>query len=173
VQDFHQRFHGTSDVARNAKALTQARTLITQYGVDQARYLVDFSVTAAQETSYRPQTFGGILQYAARARADYAQAHERAAAEERAREERCRAQEAEQLKRQYDASRAARLEQLRATMRPEVLAAIEQAAAAQFAQEHTSPFGRDTLRKYALDDAVAAYFQLPDFAAWQAVQGQG
>jgi len=94
-------------------------------------------------------------------------------AEEHAREEQRRAQEAEQRQRQYAASRAARLEQLRATMRPEVLAAIEQAAAAQFEQEHTSPFGRDTLRKYALDDAVAAYFQLPDFAAWQAVQGQG
>jgi hypothetical protein len=173
VQDFHQRFHGTPDVVPSAKELTQARTLLTRHGLAQARYLVDFSVTAAQETAYRPQIFGGILQYAARARATYAQAQERAAAEEHAREEQRRAQEAEQRQRQYEASRAARLEQLRATMRPEVLAAIEQAAAAQFEQEHTSPFGRDTLRKYALDDAVAAYFQLPDFAAWQAVQGQG
>jgi len=173
VQHFHQRFHGTADVAPSARALTQARTLMARDGLDQARHLVDFSVTAARETDYCPQTFGGILQYTARARATYAQAQERAAAEEHAREEQRRAQEAEQRQRQYDASRAARLEQLRATMRPEVLAAIEQAAAAQFEQEHTSPFGRDTLRKYALDDAVAAYFQLPDFAAWQAVQGQG
>jgi restriction endonuclease Mrr len=172
VQHFHQRFHGTADVVPSARALTQARALMAQYGVDQARHLVDFSVSAAQETDYHPQTFGGILQYAARARAAYAQAQERAAAEEHAREEQRRAQEAEQRQRQYEASRAARLAQLRATMRPEVLAAIEQAAAAQFEQEHTSPFGRDTLRKYALDDAVAAYFQLPSFAEWQAAQGQ-
>jgi hypothetical protein len=173
VQDFHQRFHGTADVAPSAKALTQARTLMAQYGVDQARHVVDFSVSAAQDTDYRPQTFGGILQYAARARAAYAQAQERAAAEERARDERRRAQADEHLRRQYEDERAARLAELRATTPPDVLAAIEEAAAAHFAREHTSPFGRDTLRRYALDDAVAAYFQLPDFAAWQAVQGQG
>ena len=43
MQAFHQRFHGTPDVTPSAKALTQARTLITRYGLDQARHLVDFS----------------------------------------------------------------------------------------------------------------------------------
>jgi len=70
VQHFHQRFHGMPDVVPSAQELTQARTLITQYGLDQARHLVDFSVTAAQDTDYRPQTFGGILQYTARALTD-------------------------------------------------------------------------------------------------------
>jgi hypothetical protein len=140
--------------------------------LDQARHLVDFSSTAAQETDYRPQTFGGILQYTARARADYAQAQERAAAEERAREERRRAQADEQLRQQYEAARAARLAQLRATTPPDELAAIEEAAATQFDRDHTSPFGRDLLRRYAIDDAVAAHFQIPAFAAWQATQGR-
>jgi restriction endonuclease Mrr len=170
VQHFHQRFHGTADVAPSAKALTQARALLARYGLEQARYLVDFSVTAAQETDYRPQTFGGILQYTARARADYAQAQERALAEERAREERRRAQADAHLRRQYEDERTARLAQLRATTPPAVLAAIEEAAAAQFEREHTSPFGRALLRQYAMDDAVAAYFQLPSFAEWQAAQ---
>jgi hypothetical protein len=173
VQHFHQRFHGTSDVAPSAKALTQASALITRYGVEQARHLVDFSYTAAQETAYRPQTFGGLLQYTARARAAYAQAQERAAAEERAREERRRAQADEQLRQQYDAYRAARLAELRATTPPDVLAAIEEAAAAHFAREHTNPFGRDLLRRYAIDDAIAAHFRLPSFAEWLAVQERG
>jgi len=173
VQHFHQRFHGTSDVVPSARALTQARALMARDGLDQARHLVDFSVTAAQETAYRPQTFGGILQYAARARADYAQAQERALAEERAREERRRAQADEHLRRQYEDERATRLAELRATTPPAVLAAIEQAAATQFEREHTSLFGRDTLRRYALEDAVAAHCQLPSWAEWQAAQGQG
>lgn len=173
VQYFHERFHGTADVAPSAKALTQAQALIARYGLVQARHLVDFSVTAAQETDYRPQTFGGILQYTARARAAYAQAQERAAAEERAREERRRAQADEHLRRQYEGERATRLAELRATTPPAVLAAIEQAAATQFEREHTSSFGRDLLRRYALDDAVAAHFQLPTLAAWQAAQGPG
>jgi hypothetical protein len=161
------------DVAPSAKELTQARTLITRYGLDQARHLVDFSSTAAQETDYRPQTFGGILQYTARARADYTQAQERAAAAERAREERRRAQADEQRRQQYEAYRAARLAELRATTPPDNLAAIEEAAAAQFDRDHTNPFGRDLLRRYAIDDAIAAHFQLPSFAAWQAAQGLG
>lgn len=173
VQHFHQRFHGTSDVAPSARALIQARALLARYGLDQTRHLVDFSVTAAQETDYRPQTFGGILQYTARALTDYAQAQERAIAEERAREERRRAQADEHLRRQYEDERATRLAELRATTPPAVLAAIEQAAATQFEREHTSPFGRDTLRRYTLDDAVAAHFQLPSWAEWQAAQGQG
>ena len=170
VQHFHQRFHGTADEVPSAKELTQARALMTRDGLEQARYLVDFSVTTAPETAYRPQTFGGLLQYTARARAAYAQAQERAAAEERTREERRRAQAAEALRQQYDAYRAARLAQRRATTPPDVLAAIEQAAARQFDRDHTSPFGRDLLRRYAIDDAVAAHLQLPSFAAWQATQ---
>jgi hypothetical protein len=173
VQYFHQRFHGTSDVAPSAKALTQARTLIARYGLAQARHIVDFSLTAAHETDYRPQTFGGILQYTARARADYAQTQERAAAEERAREERRRTQADEQRRQQYESYRAARLAQLRATTPPDVFAAMEEAAAAQFDLENTTPFGRATLRRYAIDDAVAAHFQLPSFAEWQAAQGPG
>jgi len=171
VQAFHQRFHGTADVAPSVKALTQARALITQYGVDQASHIVEFSVRAAKATDYHPQTFGGILQYIARARAAHAQAQERAAAEARAREARRRAQEAEQQHRRYDAERAARLAELRATTPPALLATLEQAAAAQFERKHTSPFGRDLLRRIAIDDAVAAYFQLPTFVEWQAAQG--
>jgi hypothetical protein len=170
VQHFHQRFHGTADVAPSAKALTQARALIARDGLEQAQHLVDFSVTAAQETDYRPQTFGGILQYIARARVAYIQAQERAAAEERAREERRRAQADEHLRRQYEDERAARLAQLRATTPPAVLAAIEQAAATQFDRDQTTPFGRDLLRRYAIDDAVAAHFQLPSLAEWHATQ---
>ena len=99
VQHFHQRFHGTPAVTPSARELTQARALLAQEGVEQARSLVDFSFAAAQETAYRPQTLGGILQYTARARAAYAQAQERAAAETRARDERQRAQEAERRRR--------------------------------------------------------------------------
>jgi hypothetical protein len=50
-----------------------------------------------------------------------------------------------------------------------VLAAIEEAAAAHFEREHTSAFGREVLRRAALDHAVAAYGKLPSFTEWQAV----
>jgi len=71
-----QRVHDTADVVLSTKALTQARTLLARHGLAQARHLVDCSVTAAQETAYRPQTFGGILQYTSRARVAYADRRE-------------------------------------------------------------------------------------------------
>jgi len=173
VQHFHQRFHGTADVVPvTSKALAQAHDLIAQYGLDQARHVVDFSITAAHETDYSPQTFGGILQYTARALADYAQTQQRLTAEARARDERHRAQEDAQLRRQYEDYCAARLAELRATTPPDVLAAVEAAAAAHFDRDHPSPFGRDLLRRYAMDDAVAAHFQIPSLEAWHATQGR-
>jgi hypothetical protein len=173
VQHFHQRFHGTPDVAPNAKALAQAHDLIAQYGLDQARHVVDFSITAAHETDYSPQTFGGILQYTARALADYAQAQQRIAAEARARDERHRVQEAEHLRQQYERYCAARLAELRATTPPDVLAAVEEAAAAHFERDNTSRFGRERLRQIAIDNAVAAHWQLPTFAEWHATHRRG
>jgi hypothetical protein len=89
---------------------------------------------------------------------------------QRAREERGRAQADEQLRQQYEAYRATRLAELRATTPPDALAAIEEAAAAQFDRDHGSPFGRDLLCRYAIDDAVAAHFQLPSFAEWRTTQ---
>ncbi|HYN63718.1 MAG TPA: hypothetical protein VES36_03860 [Candidatus Limnocylindrales bacterium] len=167
VQYFHQRFHGASAVVpTTAKALAHAQDLITRYSVEQARHVVDFSLTAAQETDYQPQTFSGIVQYTARALADYEKAQQRRAAEARAQDERRRAQADDERHAHYEAYRAERVAQLRASMPPDVLAAIEEAAAAQFEREQTSPFGREVLRRAALDHAVAAYGQIPSFAAW-------
>ena len=42
-----------------------------------------------------------------------------------------------------------------------------------FDRDHPSPFGRDLLRRYAIDDAIAVHFQLPSFEAWQATQERG
>lgn len=40
-------------------------------GLEKARFVVEFSVRVAPETNYRPQTFGGILQYTSRALAQF------------------------------------------------------------------------------------------------------
>lgn len=57
--------------------------------------------------------------------------------------------------------------QLWATTPPDALAAIEQAAAPQCDRDHTTSFGRDLLRRFAIDNAVAAHFQLPSLAQTQ------
>jgi hypothetical protein len=71
VSHFYQRFHSVKNATPQPKELEQAAQLIAQYGLEKARYIVDFSNRTATETLYKPQAFGGILHYAARAIADY------------------------------------------------------------------------------------------------------
>jgi len=63
LQHFYQTFHGAKNTDPRPKEITQAIKLISDHGFEKAKYVVDFSHSAAQETNYRPQTFGGILQY--------------------------------------------------------------------------------------------------------------
>lgn len=64
VKHFYKLFHPEiKKVSPSQKELGQARTLIREHGFEKANYIVDFSRKAAQQTNYKPQTFGGILQY--------------------------------------------------------------------------------------------------------------
>src|ERR1039458_799804 len=64
---FHKTFHGVNSGNPQSKEVVQATALVAQHGFGCAKYIVDYAHTAAAETKYRPQTFGGILQYATRA----------------------------------------------------------------------------------------------------------
>ena len=79
VAHFYQVFHGVTPNKQDirTKELEQAEALVAQYGQKVARYIIDFSRGAAEETKYSPQTLGGIMQYTARAVAQH-QASKRA-----------------------------------------------------------------------------------------------
>lgn len=55
----------------NSKATDQAVSLIATLGNDRSRFVVEFSARVAPQTNYKPQTFGGILQYTSRAMAEF------------------------------------------------------------------------------------------------------
>jgi|TARA_B100000315_G_scaffold258114_1_gene309124 hypothetical protein len=97
VQYFYGHFHEVKKAHPKSKEIGQAADLITQYGPDQAKHVVNFSHRAAQETDYHPQTFGGILQYTSRALADY---EEKTRDEKAWREEELRRQEKKQQERE-------------------------------------------------------------------------
>jgi hypothetical protein len=71
VLHFHKVFHGVDKANPQSKEVAQATALVAQHGFGCAKYIVDYAHTAAAETKYRPQTFGGILQYAPRAASAY------------------------------------------------------------------------------------------------------
>jgi hypothetical protein len=71
VNHFHHVFHGVANHHISSKAINQAIALIARYGMDQARHVVDFTHQAVQETNFKMQHFGGIINYTSRAIADY------------------------------------------------------------------------------------------------------
>lgn len=78
---FHKLFHGGELSHPSSTAINQATVLIARHGDDLARFIVDFAHTEAPKTKFNIQTFGGIIQYTARALAE----HDQARAKEKAR----------------------------------------------------------------------------------------
>ncbi len=173
VAHFHKRFHNTETSTPSSKELTHATVLIASHGPDQARHIVDFSYQAAQETHYQPQTFGGILQYIPRALAAFEETKRKEIEQTIIKEEQRKRQEQDHLRRQYEDYRRDRLAAIHATTPPDTLTAIEQAVGTQFDQANTSPFGRDRMRRIAIDNAIAAHFELPSLEDWRATQSHG
>lgn len=71
VLHFHKTFHSISAHEPQAKEMNQAVSLISQYGLDKARHIVDFARSEAAKTNYPAAHFGAILNYASRAIADF------------------------------------------------------------------------------------------------------
>lgn len=92
VQHFHKTFFKLDGVEPQTNELKQAADLINQHGFEIARYIVDYGFKQAQETSFNIAVFGGIIQYAGRAKAKY----------KRNQEARERVRQAEELERLID-----------------------------------------------------------------------
>lgn len=132
VQHFYQRFHGVEDVVPNAKALTQAHQLLTEYGLEKALFLIDFAYKAAQETQYKIELFGGVLAYVPRAIGAYEQ-----------RKEHDKHQEAERraqwMQEKYEEYRRRMVRAWREAIPPDELEAIEMTVTQQLKAEGKTP----------------------------------
>ncbi len=63
VKYFYSVFAHQSDPYISKAALTKAKKLIKDYGLDQGRKFVDFAKQQADRTHYQPKSLQGILQY--------------------------------------------------------------------------------------------------------------
>jgi hypothetical protein len=71
VTCFYKLFHGVERPYPVSREIAHAISLISNHGIERAKYIVNFSRSAAELTNYSPQTFGGILQYTSRAMKEF------------------------------------------------------------------------------------------------------
>lgn len=67
VQHFHKTFHGVDNHDPQSKETGQALSLVSQYGLETSKWIVDFARAEAAKTNYQMQHFGGVLNYTSRA----------------------------------------------------------------------------------------------------------
>jgi hypothetical protein len=166
VAAFYQRFHGLTQVTASPKELAHARQLLSEHGAEYASFLLVYAQQAAAETHYHPRTFMGILHYlpaalaAAATRAtQVAQAHRhQAAVAERRKHER------------YLLWRHQQLSQLRASLPPAELAALEAAQQTRLLAARTPAFTLPLAVRVAVDNILEAQAQLPTFEVWRQQQ---
>jgi hypothetical protein len=71
VRHFHKVFHSVTEHDPQTRESNQALMLVSQYGLEKAKYVVDFAAVEATRTKYSPQNFGAVLNYVSRASADF------------------------------------------------------------------------------------------------------
>ena len=118
VRYFHRVFHNLTQIYPQSKEISHATTLIAQYGVERAKYIIDYAHRAAAETRYTPQTFGGIMQYASKALPAYEEFIRKSKAVASAREEAVTRRAFETLEAEADEKRRKDAEERLASLPP-------------------------------------------------------
>jgi hypothetical protein len=71
VEYFHKTVHAVDRHVCQPKEIGQALSLITQYGIEKAKFIVEYAAAKAGETNFSIQHFGAVLNYTSRAVADF------------------------------------------------------------------------------------------------------
>jgi hypothetical protein len=71
VRYFHKVMHGVDMHQPQSKETGQAVRLVSQHGIEQAKFIVQFASEKASETNFKPQHFGAVLAYTSRALAAF------------------------------------------------------------------------------------------------------
>lgn len=76
VRHFHKTVHGVERHVSQPKEIGQALSLITQYGFEKAKLIIEYAAGKDEETKFSIQHFGAVLSYASRAIADSERHHQ-------------------------------------------------------------------------------------------------
>jgi hypothetical protein len=132
VGGFYQRFHSRDASSPSSKELEQAKAIVEKYGIEKARFIIAYSYEKAQETKYKPQLFGGILQYVDPAVQSFT-------AREQKREQQKLESQEHDLQARYEQYREQEIEKVKAMLDGETLQSMEASIREDLTREGTFP----------------------------------
>jgi hypothetical protein len=163
VQYFHSRFRHSDTTTATAKDLELAKSWITQHGIEQARFIVDYSVEEAYSTKYNPSRLSGIQQYAAAAIKKF---HAR----EKHRQEEERQQREGKLQDAYRLFRNTKIQEMESTLSAHELEDLKAAIREKLLANNPNPAGLNLGVQMHLDSELADRAGVLPYEEWRAQQ---
>jgi hypothetical protein len=163
VRLFYKKIHSVDGATAPPKSLKQARDLIEQHGFAKAQFIVTFGCEQAQESGWKPDVFGGIFQYLPQALGHYDKLEKMRHQNEARRRD-------EQLKSRYERYRDQKIEELKSTISPEELSAMESSIRADLKTEGTRDFLIEMKMRHRRDQQLEGRAGVLPYEEWRAQQ---
>ena len=161
INYFSQSFYGYDMKYPRRKAINQAISLLTRYGLEISKFIVEYSKREAQKSNFNIKTFGGIMQYQDEAFLLYEK--------ERKKEEAKKLKEKEdKLVEQYEEYKDMEILRIRTIIRIDELAEFENITRAKLQSEGSTPyFMMDKMVQIYTDQILTEKFNVLSFEDWK------
>jgi hypothetical protein len=163
VQLFYKKIHSVDGATASPKSQKQARDLIEEHGFAKAQFIVSFGCEQAQESGWKPDAFGGILQYLPKALSQYDKL-------EKMRQQKDTRRREEQLKTQYDHYQDQEIDRIKSTMSPDELAEMESLILADLKANGVKQFTLNMEMRSRRDKQLASRAGVLPYEEWREQQ---
>jgi hypothetical protein len=160
---FHRRFDHDETTTPEAKDLEFAASLITQHGMEKARFVVEYSKEAADSTKYSPGMLIGIRKYAEAAIKKFD-------AREKHRQEEQRKEREAKLEDRYRQYRNTKIQEIEATLSAHELEELKSAIREKLLAKNPNADGIGLGVQMHLDSELAERAGVPPYEEWRSQQ---
>jgi hypothetical protein len=157
---FHRRFHQDETVTATPKDLDFAGELIAKYGMEKARFVIEYSQEAAAATKYSPGMLVGIRKYVDTAIKTF-----------ETREKRRQQQESQEreakLQDRYQHYRNTKIQEIESTLSAHELEDLKAAIRERLLAKNSNPTGINLGIQIELNSELADRANVPPFVEWR------
>jgi hypothetical protein len=161
INYFSQYFYGYDVKYPRRKAINQAISLITRYGLEISKFIVEYSKQEAKKSRFDIKTFGGIMQYKDEAFHIYEKRKKRDKVQKLKETE-------DKLLEKYEKFKDAEIVRIRTTIHDDEILQIENAMKVKLQSEGDTPyFMMNKMIQVYTDQILAEKFNILSFEDWK------